>query len=187
MAGHHRASRARTRVGLAAAIILAGAVSGCYTLLRHPAPATSASLQESDECLACHTAAEPLDVTVYPWVEYYSHSASPWINYYGSPWWHDYSWERCQECDGSETSPTDSSYVLQGRHGWGRRVRSNTATADELQRSRAGDALAPLPIISSPPAGVPVVPARPAAPATTEEPQEEEKEKSEPRNRGFRR
>jgi hypothetical protein len=171
---------------LAVSVLLATALAGCYTLMRHPAPAAGASLDGGEDCTRCHAEQTPIDVSVYPWVEYYTYSDSPWINYYGAPWWHDTYWERCKQCDGTEASATSEGYVLEGRNGWGRRVRETASASDDADRVRSPGGLAPLPILS-PPASGGIAPARPAAPDATPKDPKEEKEKPEARKRGIRR
>jgi len=171
---------------LAVAVLLATVLTGCYTLLRHPAPAAGAALDQGEDCTRCHAQQAPIDVSVYPWVEYYTYSDSPWINYYGAPWWHDTYWERCEQCDGTETSPSDAGYVLEGRNGWGRRVRETAGVSDDTDRTRDPNAFAPLPILS-PPSGGGIAPARPAAPDAKPKDPKEEKEKPEARKRAIRR
>jgi len=184
----------RPRLGSTAALvcvalILASGIAGCYTMLRHP-EAGPGRAAEADGCSRCHDRDEPLEVFASPLIDYYGYSSSPWINYYGAPWWHGSAWERCRSCDGSEASPEDPGFVLSGRQGWGRRVRpAATDTAEEDPRTRGAEALLPMPIVS-PPAiapGVPVLPSSPPAqaPVETEKPKEEEKKPERPR--GFRR
>lgn len=178
----------------ALALLAAAALAGCYTMLRHPASGDLAAGDATDECLRCHESDASLEIETYPWVEYYSYSASPWINYYGAPWWHDVRWERCETCDGTEASTEDPDFVLTGRNGWGRRVRQ--AGGESAAGRERNDAFAPLPIVS-PPAVAPVV-ARPVSPPAVTPPtgtpagdqpaEDPEPEKTEPpRQRGIRR
>ncbi|OQY29403.1 MAG: hypothetical protein B6244_04100 [Candidatus Cloacimonetes bacterium 4572_55] len=68
------------------------ALTGCYTVLKHPTSAGDAALEESYEdpngCSRCH-----VDEAVFQYQngEYYGYY-QPLLDYYGRPWWWDAYW-----------------------------------------------------------------------------------------------
>jgi len=175
--------------GRTPALVLALAVSlalgGCYTLLRHPAAEGPTDARSDEACYRCHSEDDQLDPDIYPWVEYYSSSSSPWINYYGAPWWYDSQWVR-QPVPG-EPEADESQRLPSGRHGWGRHART-LAGGDSL-RSR-DSLLPPSPIVSSP-SPAPSIPSVPAqgqsggSQGSTDD--KKKKEEKEPKRRALRR
>lgn len=170
----------------ALALALAGAGAGCYTLIRHPQAAAPIDAHADDECYACHASSDELDLDLYPWADYYSHSTSPWVNYYAAPWWYDSRWEYRAPPGGG--APPDAAERSQpDRAGWGRRARSSSVSDSLRQRDAT---FAPAPIVSSPPAA-PLSPGT-ASPGSTsgdsDRPTDEQKkEKREPQRRALRR
>jgi len=62
-------------------VILAGALTGCYTLLKHPTVAEAPAEADFNRCADCHDSsynAGPYDPS-YP---------DPWWMYYELPWWY---------------------------------------------------------------------------------------------------
>jgi hypothetical protein len=170
------------------ALALAGAGAGCYTLVRHPQAAEPVDAHSDDICYSCHSSSDGLDLDLYPWADYYSHSSSPWINYYAAPWWYDSRWERSAPPAGGAASGT-AERPQSDRAGWGRHARSSSLS-DSLRRRDA--TFSPAPIVSSPPAA-PLSPGTPAQGSTSgtsgNNPSDEQKKKEvkEPQRRTLRR
>lgn len=172
-------------ISLAAALAMAAALAGCYTLLQHPRSSDPAmdSNALSGSCLRCHSD-NSFDAGAVPWVEHYSYSSYPWINYYGSPWWHDTVWhwydDDCRDCPPPETLPQ-----LSGRSAWGRRPRDGWDGEGSRERTSSGLA----PIASAPaPAPTPAPPAISGSASGSDASDESEAETpKEPRKRSIRR
>jgi len=172
---------------IVAALALAGAGAGCYTLIRHPRAAEPVDAHADDICYSCHSSSDELDLDVYPWADYYGHSSSPWINYYAAPWWYDSHWEYHAPPAGGAPSGTEAD-SRSARAGWGRQARSSSLSDSVRQRESV---FPPAPIVSSPP----VPPVSPGTPApgstsgdsgnTSSEPKK--KEPREPQRRTLRR
>ncbi len=104
----------RWRIGLVLVIIVAiAALTGCYTVLRHP---TGSEVVEAGgyykSCADCHANA----AYYHPYYSY-GRSHSWWSGYYGSPWWYDdyWWWDPYHGDDGDYEGPE----VEQGeRHLW---------------------------------------------------------------------
>jgi hypothetical protein len=169
---------------LALALAIAGA--GCYTLIRHPQSGEPVDARSDEICYSCHASDDDLDLELYPWADYYSHSSSPWVNYYAAPWWYDARWEWAAPPTGGDNSAT-SERPRSDRYGWGRHPR--TATVPDSLRPR-DNSLPPAPIVSTPP----VAPLTPAIPTqsppsgnsgTSDE--NKKKETKEPQRRTLRR
>jgi hypothetical protein len=169
---------------LAAALLVASGVAGCYTLLSHPR--TDATYADADptegSCLRCH-AGDSFDAGAVPWVEHYGYSSYPWINYYGSPWWYESVWywyeDDCRDCPSAEAPPR-----LAGRNAWGRRPRGGWDTDDT--RERTSSALTPI-VGPSPPAPAAAPPAITGSTGKSDTPEEPEADPPEPRKRSIRR
>jgi len=174
------APRRPSFLALAGAVALAAALSGCYTMLRHPnsTDVTDGGHYDS-ECLQCHDGA-----TGYaddPWVaDYWFDSYVPWISYYDNPWWSETRWACCGD-DDDELDRT----VKGGRVNWGRVPRdSDSALPAVIPRiSTPAPSVSPprLPAISTPSTSAP------PAQKTQEEPKEEQKPETPPRTRPVRR
>jgi hypothetical protein len=168
------------------ALLAALALSGCYTLLRHPSQEITGQGAAEAECARCHVAEESYATDSYPWVEHYSYSSSPWINYYGSRWWSDERWVWCPDCIESGTEGQTAT-VLRGRHGWDRRLRHVQTTAADSTRVR-DPLVVPAPIAAPPTATAPIVGAAPATSSSQPESSAQEEEKPKPpRKRSIRR
>jgi hypothetical protein len=174
------AERSRRLCGL----LLVGsalALGGCYTLLQHPAEAGKPVDVRSDAlCARCHDDDDPPVSDLYPWLEYYSYSTSPWMNYYGTPWWVDSRWEWSAPEDSTGNRP------LAGRLGWGRRPR--TIENGDSVRIRENP-IPPAPVVSAPPVAPPPVISLPAGADTSRpKPTDVDKKKTAtPRKRSLRR
>lgn len=169
------------------ALALAGAGAGCYTLVRHPQAAEPVDAHADDICYSCHSSSDELDLELYPWADYYSHSSSPWINYYAAPWWYDSRWEWSAPQAGG-AAPQAAEGSSSDRAGWGRQVRSSSSS-DSLRRRDA--VFSPAPIVSSPPSA-PLSPGTPAQGSTsgnsgTSSDEQKKKETKEPQRRTLRR
>jgi len=73
---------------LAAVLIIAIGLSGCYTLLKHPRVAESEPQEDYSNCAACHgqfVHPSPYDMYYYRGV---------WSEYYFFPWWYNTYWEK---------------------------------------------------------------------------------------------
>ena len=182
------ASRLRGRVSTGAVgVLLAFALllSGCYTMLRHPAATEETAAVSDDDCARCHYEDDYYAAPSYsPWVEYYASSSWPWINYYGSPWWYDETWVHHDHGQGGDESTEGKE--LRGRQGWVLRPRGSSFGPDSTRWRNP--LVVPAPIISAPPAAGPSV----GTPqgntgSTTPNQQQEEKPKEQPRKRSIRR
>ena len=128
------------------ALGLSLALGACYTAMRHPATGEPVDVRSDESCYRCHASEDATDPDLYPWGQYYGQSASPWINYYASPWWYDSRWERNPPSSGGHEDAGASS--LSDQRAWGRRARGG-AVPDSLRQRGSG--LPPAPIVSAPP------------------------------------
>jgi len=164
-------------VGLMALVLIAWGGSGCYTRLSHPAHQEDlASSEAAGSCTRCH--AERLEESQdgSSWVDYYSYSSSPWLNYYASPWWYESEWVHCNwEC----SEPTQSRWVAgekepTGRLAWGRRLTADgNSPHDDIDRTTSSAPNIPAP--SAPASSGPSVTA-PAESGTGSQAADREKE-----------
>lgn len=136
-------------VGLMALFMIVWGASGCYTRLSHPPHQEDmASSESSGTCTRCHAErlAESQDGS--SWVDYYSYSSSPWLNYYASPWWYESEWVHC---DWEYSEPTRSRWVAgekepAGRLAWGRRITAEgDSPHDDIDRTTSSAPQIPAP------------------------------------------
>ena len=76
-------------------ILLAIAMAGCYTVIRHPVVEPTGEYTRAnfrEHCLDCHHNYHHFPIYYYPRYHYYP-SYSAWRHYYGYPWWWD-TWYR---------------------------------------------------------------------------------------------
>lgn len=96
-------------------LILALLIAGCYTALNHPRSTALDDAEVSGGCLRCHGDLDDYDDAYAYWGDYYTHSYSPWINYYDAPWWHNTRWDRCDPCVNAGATPQVSADPLPAR------------------------------------------------------------------------
>jgi hypothetical protein len=83
--------RKTLRLLLPAAVILALAAPGCYTVVMHPSDDDGYRASQTSDCVRCHS-----DYHQYPYGYYYSPYPSWWwtypsySSYYAYPWWWQY-------------------------------------------------------------------------------------------------
>ncbi|MFH1503013.1 MAG: hypothetical protein ABIG03_08210 [Candidatus Eisenbacteria bacterium] len=103
----------RLRILVGVLLVLAVlAVTGCYTVLRHP---TGTDVVQHDSyyrsCADCHA-----DAQFYHPYYSYGRSHNRWNNYYGHPWWYDdYWWWDHHDGDGGDPVEIEKG----DRHLWG--------------------------------------------------------------------
>jgi len=165
-------------------IALSLLLTGCYTMLRHPAAVEETAVRSDADCVRCHYEDDYYASPSYsPWVEYYASSSWPWINYYGSPWWYGETWVPYRGGSGSDAG--EDGQKLPGRQGWVLRPRGSGIGPDS---TRFRDPLVvPAPIISAPSIPGPSVGNPQGNPGSTTPDPQEEKEKEKPRKRSIRR
>ncbi len=170
----------------ALAVGVALALTGCYSMLRHPGPGGLTDAHTEEGCYQCHSDEDRYDPAVYPWVEYYARSTSPWINYYGAPWWYDSAWQRWGD---SESNSAEGPSVASGRHGWGRQP-LRAAPRDSTRTRETGSPptliVSPAPIVS-PPAPITGVSGPPADEQKPADEQQKDKPKTGQKKRSIRR
>ncbi|MCK4303196.1 MAG: hypothetical protein KAY24_03065 [Candidatus Eisenbacteria sp.] len=157
---------------LACAIALSTA--GCFTMLRHPVVQSSPASDSSGTCQDCHSGYGAMDMLGFSWIDYYSASSYPWINYYGSPWWYESRWQpyRPEAHDQDECVATPLRVL--GRWGWGHGNRISADGADNSARRQERAPHLRLPAVAP---RLPATAARP--PRATEEESQSADEKGE--------
>ncbi len=103
----HGRATARPVPGLWLALILIPFVAGCYTTLRHPQPDEAPSAHETSSCYQCHQCSHSLPPSS-EWMDYYTSSDYPWVNYYGSPWWSEGRWMSYGDYGDATLAPRDA-------------------------------------------------------------------------------
>ncbi len=174
---------------IAAVVVATLLLSGCYTMLHHPSSEVAMS-EYTGECLRCHTAAGEQISHHRPWVEYYSYSSTPWINYYASPWWIDWTWEPTppgvsgggagEAGEEPSGSPAPSEHRNR-RLSWGLVPRDLDKSVEAVPRSDIERNPTPIPGPSGGSASPPSVPVAPGVGATEPSPSEESQKAEEPK------
>ncbi len=98
---------------LAAALMLAAMISGCYTILQHQSTSIT-EVEENNECQRCHLSNNPDQSYEQIWTGHVVESSNYWLNYYENAWWSPTRWEKTERAT-SRTRPEDSGTSVYDR------------------------------------------------------------------------